>query len=82
MPIAVSRRAHSVERALTQAESAQAAQYARYELTLAKLYLVKAREASSEAHYASALDLLRHAEHSAHRADALARARMRAPELP
>ena len=82
MPVSVTRRSRAVERALEQAERVNAAQHARYELTLAKLYLEKAREASSEAHYASALDLLRYAESSALRADALARARMRTQELP
>lgn len=77
VPVAVTRQSRAAERALTRAEAVHAEEHARYELTLARLYLDKAREVSSAARYASALELLRHAESSAQRAAALARARAR-----
>lgn len=64
-------RARSAEHALQDVEQA-ALSKAPYELTLARLYLDKAREEASEAHYALALDLATRAEQNANRARVLA----------
>lgn len=74
-PISYARQARSVERAVALAEAAHANEHARYEVTLARLLLEKAREQSGSAHYASALELLQRAEQTALRAQLLARAR-------
>jgi hypothetical protein len=74
-PITYARRAAVTERAVRAAEHAEAVRLAPYELTLAKVYLDKAREESGQAHYALSLDLLRRAEQSAKRARVLAEAR-------
>jgi len=74
-PIAYAQRARSAERAVAAAEQAEAAKLAPYELTLAKVYLEKAREESGEAHYALSLTLLGRAEQDANRARLLAGAR-------
>lgn len=74
-PITYARRAALTERAVHAAEQAEAARLAPYELTLAKVYLDKAREESAEAHYALSLALLQRAEQSAKRARVLAEAR-------
>lgn len=76
-PVTYARRARDAERALGLAEAAHADEHARYELTLARQMLAKAREQSGTAHYASALDLLTRAEQNAERAQLLARARAR-----
>lgn len=68
-------RSRAAERALAEAEVAQSARHASYELILARLYLEKAREEAGEAHYASALDLADRAAQSARRAEALERVR-------
>jgi hypothetical protein len=58
--------ARSAERALAAAEVTPAAiEKAPYELWLARLYLAKAREESSEAHYAVARELLASARQNA-----------------
>jgi hypothetical protein len=58
--------ARSAERALAAAEVTPAASdKAPYELWLARLYLAKAREESSQAHYAVARELLVSARHNA-----------------
>jgi len=60
--------ARDAQLALQEAERARAGELALYELTLARLYLEKAREEASEAHYALALRLLQRSEESAHAA--------------
>jgi len=58
--------ARSAERALAAAEVTPAAsEKAPYELWLARLYLTKAREESSQAHYAAARELLASARDNA-----------------
>ncbi|MET0339596.1 MAG: hypothetical protein ABW252_01270 [Polyangiales bacterium] len=74
-PVSFARHARSAERAVGLAEAARADEHARYEVTMARLLLDKAREQSGSAHYASALDLVQRAERSATRAQLLARAR-------
>jgi hypothetical protein len=68
-------REHEATRALHEAEAVQARTLARYELTLSRLYLAKAREAASEAHYALALDLAARSTDRARAARTLAIAR-------
>lgn len=74
-PIAYARGVREAEAAVLDAERTDAARLAPYELTLARVYLEKAREASAEAHYAFSLDLLARATASAARAGALAASR-------
>lgn len=62
--------------ALTSAEADRASERAPYELTLSRLYLAKARELASEAHYALALTLAERSTESALRARALSLARV------
>jgi hypothetical protein len=68
-------REREASRALAQAEQAEARTHALYELTTSRLYLAKAREAASEAHYALALDLAERSTESSQRARTLALAR-------
>ena len=71
-PWAAARGARDAERAVQAAEQARADEHAPYELTLAKLYLSKAREEAAEAHYAAALKWIAQSNH--HARGALARA--------
>jgi hypothetical protein len=68
-------REHEASRALAQAEQVPSRSLARYELTLSRLYLAKAREAAGEAHYRLALDLAARSTGNARRARTLALAR-------
>ena len=74
-PIAYARGVRDAEATVVVAERAEAERLAPYELTLARLYLEKAREASGEGHYALSLDLLARARQHAARARVLAAAR-------
>ena len=64
-PWAAARGARDAERAVHAAEQARADEHAPYELTLAKLYLSKAREEAAEAHYAAALKWIAQSNHHA-----------------
>ena len=64
-PWAAARGARDAERAVHAAEQARADEHAPYELTLAKLYLSKAREEAAEAHYAAALKWIAQSSHHA-----------------
>jgi hypothetical protein len=69
-------REREASNALAQVEHTQARSLARYELTLSRLYLAKARELASGAHYKLALELAERSTESSRRARTLAIARV------
>jgi hypothetical protein len=80
-PASYAVRQRAAERALIAAEGADAVvDKAPYELWLARLYLVKAREEAGQAHYALARQLLATAQQNAVLARKLASVRSRAEE--